>query len=231
MPVVWKFCLFIALSSLPLLSRDLPVNLLCTVAIAALILRTGYYYHNPGSAKFLILSFCSFIVIWVLFSNVAGETLYIVFPWGTQATEQTLLVALTAAIRWTLICQAGIFFLVTTAQNEIIDALISARVPHQFVLSLTIALNTMVFILETLPQINTALDSRNVPKTSVFEKIGRLRLIGVALLSESIVRIAFLKIAYHFEIVELERMYGQKEPLRIDGSAVGQNPEDERGAL
>lgn len=231
-PVVWKFLFFITLSSLPLLSHNLRINLLVLVVVAMLILRSGYYYRSLSSIKLLLLSFCSFMLIWILFSKVEGKFVYVIFPWGTRISEQTVPFALSAAIRWILICQAGIFFLVATSQNEVIDALVSVHAPHQFVLSLTIALNTIVFVIEALPQINIALNSRNIPNTTILENMQRLRLIGTSLLVESVIKIVFLRIAYHFDVVELEQMQEQGENRSINKLPTNSKPaEDERGIL
>lgn len=217
----WKFLLFVALSVLPLLIHNLLVNLLCLVCVLAMLLGTGYYQHRPSSATFLLASFGLFMVVWFLFSTIEGTTVYIVFPWHTYISDQTVIVALTAATRWLLVCQAGLLFLVVTTQNEVIDTLIAMHTPYRFVLTLTIALNTIAFILEVIPQIEAALDSRNVPNNSIIEKMDRVRLIGSALLAESIIRIAFLRAAYHLDVHDLEL-------LELERTSVEQNKPSER---
>lgn len=209
--VDFKFYLFLALSIIPIALPNLIVNLLLSLSLLAAILKTGYYSSRPGVAKFLILSLCSFLLVWLLFSKVEGQTIYFQFYWNTYVSDQTFIRALTAATRWFLICQAGMLFLIVTSQNEIINRLFQLRLGHRPILTLTIALNTIAFILEVLPQIDIALASRNIPNTSITDKLRRFRLIGTSLLSENIVRLSFLQIAYHLESSDLIRAYNEKD--------------------
>jgi hypothetical protein len=89
----------------------------------------------------------------------------------------------------------------------LIRELIKLKAPYQFILIITIAFNTVAFTIESLPQIEHALNSRGVANITLHHKIRRFLYIGTAILMDNIKRISLLRISYLLESLDIQRIY------------------------
>jgi energy-coupling factor transporter transmembrane protein EcfT len=192
-----KFLLFLSLSVVAIFNKNLLLNLFFVFILIFLIFFTGFPKHNKKPIFFIFFAVFIFFLFWILFSKIGGSTIYFTFPWKTFVSEKTFSFMFMATMKWVLIAFAGLFFMITTSESELIDFLYKFKFNDSFVLSIAIAFNTIGFAIKDLDSINYALKSRNYKENNLLKKIKKPYLIGNVLLLSNIKRIESLTESYH----------------------------------
>lgn len=207
-PFFVKFLLFFLISSCGLLLKNYYINAIISAVLVILIFQSGFVKERPFYLILLSLSSIMFCSIWLFLSKVTGAKIFITFPWGTYISDHTIDVLFSSYFRWLVICLAGLFLLVISYQEELIEEIIKLRFPYQLLLVLTLAFNTVSFTLEDFYQIQLTLNSRNIQRQSLFQAFNRILYIGVAFLMDNIKRISMLRISYFLDMDDIIRTYG-----------------------
>ncbi len=204
---------FIGLASLSFLIVFNEIHLinwfvgLGALGILALI---GFLKHGIVYFKLIIFALTVFSFIWLFFSKVPGESEYLTFIWGTYITNRTFNYILLATSKWFLLCSCGLLFLATTSQEQLIDDLIRYKLPHEIIIMMSIGFNTISFILESLSDIQYALESRNISSESSWPNLKKVIFVSRAVMMSNIKRISMLRIAYYLDYVDIRNEYDHK---------------------
>ncbi len=202
-----KFCCLILISSIAVINHYYLLNWLLAFSFLILLGITGFLRFGFGYIKMIFFSLAMVCIIWLLFSKIPGRGIYIQYPWGTFVSENTLIYIFSVASKWFLLCVSGLFFLVISSQEELIETLIFLKSPSDVILVATIGFNTIAFILESLSEIGYALESRNVLKNSLFHSLNRIVYISCAVIMTNIKRISMLRIAYFLDHNDIKKYY------------------------
>jgi energy-coupling factor transporter transmembrane protein EcfT len=157
---------------------------------------TGFFSYNRKPLGLLIFAILLFSMFWLLFSKIGGNFIYLEFPWGTFVTENTFTTMLIASSRWATVMLAGLYFMIITSENDIINSLTFMRIPRTAVLSVTIAFNTVGFAIRDLGLSESALKSRDYNSSKFINKLKKPYYIGNALLLANLKRIETLHQSY-----------------------------------
>lgn len=192
-----KFLFFLSLSIFAIINKNFYINLGLALIILFFIIASGFYKHNKKPVLFVFLAIFLFSLFWLLFSKIGGQVVYLTFPWKTFITENTLIFMLRAISRWSLIAFAGIFFMISTSETELIEALYKIRLNVDAILTVSIAFNTIGFAIKDIDYINYALKSRNYKEKNLIQKIKKMYYIGNVLLLSNIKRVESLTESYY----------------------------------
>jgi len=204
-----KFLGLIVLSSFAILNHLHAFNWIVGLIIVLFLAQMGFLKNGFTYLKVIFYSLTVFCAVWFLFSRVPGDHEYIKYPWGSFVSNNTIQYVLLAVSKWFLLCLSGLFFLVISSQEELIEDLIYYKAPHQIILVATIGFNTIAFILESLSDISYALESRDFSRNSILSSFYRVVYIACAVIMSNIKRISMLRIAYFLDMNDIQRLFGK----------------------
>jgi hypothetical protein len=177
------------------------LNILISIIIFLYLFFIGLFNYRRQLFKLLIVSlslFFLFSLIFQLIENYDGTL-------SLQDVYQSTNYIFDYFSRWLIINSAGILIFTLLSQNELIDLLIRFNVKVQFLISVTIAFNTIGRLLSSLEEINIALASRGLP---VGKKVfTRMRYIFMVFILDNIEYISSLRATYAFDFEEIRNAY------------------------
>jgi hypothetical protein len=199
-----KFLLFLAISILSILNHNYLINFVIAAILLGLMLISGFFNYTK-KPLFIFSGIFIFSLLWLLFSKVSGDIIYLTLPWGTFISNNTINMILIASARWLLVACAGMFFLVISSENELISFLYASKLNKKYVCAVAIAFNTVGFALKDVDITNKALQSRNYNSSKLLNRVKRPFFIGLALLITNLKRVETLHQSFVLRFKEDER--------------------------
>ncbi|PIN89044.1 hypothetical protein COU60_05205 [Candidatus Pacearchaeota archaeon CG10_big_fil_rev_8_21_14_0_10_34_76] len=197
-PFFIKLILLVIISTMSLIYSNLAFLFGLSLIMLILIFITGFPLYNFKPLKFILVSIIIFSLFWLLFSNIPGDEVYLRFIWGTSISNLTLEKMFFAVGKWVTIVFGGLLFIITTSEKQLINFLENMGLPKRFILTVTIAFNTLAFFMEDIKNIEHSINSRNVRKKGFIWMIKRKYLLGNTLFLSNIKRIDSLYQSYLF---------------------------------
>lgn len=186
-----KFCVFIILSLLILLTGSIFIQISCIILFLSLLWYIWFIRKNLSVIKFLLFSSLIFSCFWLLFSKINGDIL-LIRPRGSYITNWTIYYMLLAILTWCWIVLLGIVFMATTSEDELINFFLKYHFPKKFIFIISIALNTFNFAIKDIETINYALLSRRYNNSWLIKKIKKIFYIWVAILLSNFKKVDIL---------------------------------------
>lgn len=192
-----KAFLFLCASFFSLFNTNIYANFCIALPVLFLILRTGFHKNNKKPFLLLTSAIVVFSIFWIFFSHVEGNATYITFLWGSYITNETIHLLLLSIGKWMVIVLFGLFFMIITSEEELINSFISAGAPNRLIFTVTIAFNTVGFCIRDIEKIEYALESRGFGVgNGIIKKIKKIFYIGIVLFLSNFKKIENLNSSY-----------------------------------
>jgi len=211
----FKFLIFIVISIFGLMSQNLFLNFLISFILFSLITLTGFTRARKSQLKGLLFPIILFSSFWLLLSRVEGGILIVAYPWGSFVTQRTLEMMFLAISKWFLILFSGLFFLIITSEEELIDFFNSLRFPRNFIYMVSIAFNTVGFAIRDLETIEHALLSRGFKLSGVVSRLKKMYHISSVSLLSNLNKIDTMNQSFVIMNDSKSKIYEQKLSLEI----------------
>lgn len=188
-----KLFFFLLISIFGAINKNVYFNLIIILLLLAILISIKFY--NMKTYQSLLIAIIIFSLFWLLLSSIDGKILF-TLPWGTFVSDNTINIMILAASRWVLVVLAGISFMATCSEKNLIDSLLKIKAPMKLIFIFTIAFNTIGFSLMDISKIDYALKSRGFKTNSIRRKLKRIFYIGVVVLLSNLKKIEILNQSY-----------------------------------
>ncbi|MCD6515185.1 MAG: energy-coupling factor transporter transmembrane protein EcfT [Candidatus Odinarchaeota archaeon] len=169
-----KLAIVFSISFIALIIRDFELNFWVMIVTLLLLLSTRVplkHLKTPLiSVTFMMITLT---FMYSLLSRVPGERVYIVFPWGTYFTENTLVYGLTIVFRVMSMVFATLLLLATTKDSDIIRGLSAVKIPYVVCFTLSLAIRSISMFADDWHTILEAYRSKgmDLSKGSIIERL------------------------------------------------------------
>jgi energy-coupling factor transporter transmembrane protein EcfT len=191
-----KFIIFVLISTFALINSLYIISLSVALIFLILPFTTNYFKYNKKPILFLVYAIFIFSLFWIFFSKIGGETIYFIWPWGTYFSNLTIEFMFVAIGKWSLIYSTGLFFMIVTTENELINFLEWIKFPEKWIISITIAFNTISFSLKDIEILDISFRSRDFNKNKLKNKVLKIYYAATSLLVQNLFRIELLNQSY-----------------------------------
>jgi len=169
-----KLVLVFSISFIALIVRDFELNFWIMIVTFILLLLTRVplkHLKTPLLSIFFMM--ITLVLMYSLLSRVPGQHVYIVFPWGTYFTENTLIHGLTIVFRIVSMAFATLLLLATTKDTDIIKGLSAIKVPYVICFTFSLAIRSISMFADDWHTILEAYRSKGVDlsKGNIIERL------------------------------------------------------------
>lgn len=169
-----KIAIVLAISFIALMITDFEINLwIMIVAFILLLLTRVPLSHLKTPLLSVLFMMVTLTLMYSLLSRIPGQYMYIVFPWGTYFTENTLVYALTIVFRVMSMVFATLLLLSTTKDTDIIRGLSAVKIPYVICFTLSLAIRSISMFADDWYTILEAYRSKgmDLSKGSILERL------------------------------------------------------------
>lgn len=199
-----KISLYLLLNILVLINKNYILNIAFSLILIVILCLLGVFKYHKKFLPLLFLSLLFFSIISFIFQYEVLST-----TGGQNSQIFTILEQILPFFsKWMFLNITGLFFFSILSQNELIQTLYRIKIPIRPLLSIMIAFNTINRILESIEQVNTALNSREITTENNFS-IKKFQYIFIVMILDNIEYISSLRATYNFDISEIEKKYGK----------------------
>lgn len=217
-----KFLILIVINVFAL-TVDSPIMLTMAIILTLIGFKVARIPLKKMS-RFLILIFLvmqGITVSYLLASRIPGRTVLYETPWGTYATEMTILYAFTMVLRFFTMLIGSTLILASTNDRDIVYALRSLRLPYAASFTVTLAFRTMSIFLDDYFKVRDAMVLRGTDfsKGSIIERVKKYVYLGVPLALIAVRRIIEVTQAIEikgFKLGGKRTYYHELEFRRVD---------------
>ena len=168
-----KFMIFFLLGIFTLFWVNLYFYLTLLLIVIWFLRYIWFFSYRRSLIIFFLIYSALFMLLWLLLSRIPGDIL-LQRPRWSYISNETFYYTFLALIKSLNIFLLGFTLIAICSEDELIDFLLTVRLPKRYVLMTSIALTTFNFILNDIPLLNECLVSRQYNESWLIQKMKKI---------------------------------------------------------
>jgi energy-coupling factor transporter transmembrane protein EcfT len=200
---LFKLFVYLFINIIVLISHFYLLNLFLSILILILLVLIGFFNYRKILFRTLTISLILFFLLSLFFQLLTYR--------NNGITTEELLTSIAFIFpflsKWFLINMSGLFLLTTFSQRELICVLTKLKLNFKWLISIMVAFNMIGKLLESLDDINLALQSRGFKDKKIKNVFLKFRYIFSSMLIDNIEYISSLRATFMFNYEDIKEKY------------------------